>query len=285
MNALPSNTDTVIATVSKEDLVRVDIMPIEGHEGSVAVLALNRPDQLNAITWEMVGAFDRAISSVTADETTRAILVTGAGRAFSAGGDLKAYRALQRDPMGFPQFVADLHAAFSRLRMLPVPVIALINGVTAAGGLELALSCDIALIAQSARIGDCHLNFGQMGGGGILTLLPRLVGIARATELVLTGRLLSADEAAEWGLVSRVCADDHLMSAALELVGEIAAKSPLAVANAKYVMTSTWSDAVSVSAGLKLERERNAVYCLTSEDAPEGLEAFAAKRAPRFVGR
>jgi enoyl-CoA hydratase/carnithine racemase len=272
-------------TASEKAPVRLEINPIQDRKGSVAVLTLNRPDQLNSITWDMIEAFDRAISTAIAADDVRAILVTGAGRAFSAGGDLKAYRALQRDPVRFPQFLADLHSAFSRLRTLPVPVVALVNGVAVAGGLELALSCDIAMIAESATIGDCHLNFGQMGGGGVLTLLPRFVGLARATELVLSGRLLGADEALRWGLVTRVCSDDQLMPTALEFVGDIAAKSPLAVANAKYVMTSIWSEAASVNAGLKLESERNALYCLTSEDAPEGLEAFAAKRTPRFIGR
>lgn len=272
-------------TVSDDLPVRVEVNPIDGRKGSVATLTLNRPAQLNAITWDMVDAFDAAVGAALRADDLRAILVTGAGRAFSAGGDLKSYRLLQRDPERFPQFVAALHAAFGRLRTLPVPVVALINGVTAAGGLELALSCDIAMIARSARIGDCHLNFGQMGGGGVLTLLPRFVGIARATELMVSGRLLTADEALDWGLVSRVCPDDQLLPQAMELVGEIAAKSPLAVANAKYVMASIWSDAASVDAGLRLERERNAVYCLTSEDAPEGLAAFAEKRPPRFVGR
>lgn len=269
---------------SPDELVRVDVRPI-GEKGSVATLTLNRPDQLNAITWDMIRALDAAITSVARTKDVRAVLVTGAGRAFSAGGDLKAYRRLQRDPVGFPRFVAELHATFGRLRTLPVPVIAVINGVTAAGGLELALNCDIAMVAQSARIGDCHLNFGQMGGGGVLTLLPRFVGIARAAELVLSGRLLTAHEALEWGLVSRVVPDEQLTDAALGLVEEIARKSPLAVANAKYVMTSVWSESASIRAGLRLELERNAVYCLTSEDAPEGLAAFAERRDPEFLGR
>ena len=105
--------------------------------------------------------------------TVRVVFVTGAGRAFSAGGDLKSYQTLQRDPVRFPQFVKDLHRIFGRLRTLRVPAVALVNGVTVAGGLELMLNCDFALAARSARIGDGHLNFGQMGGGGVLTLLPR----------------------------------------------------------------------------------------------------------------
>ncbi|HEX3335224.1 MAG TPA: AMP-binding protein [Jatrophihabitans sp.] len=258
---------------------------IPGRAGLVGVITLNRPDQLNAISWDLVAAFDAAVTELDSDEAVRAIVVTGRGRAFSAGGDLKAYQQLQRDPTRFPQFIDDLHAAFSRLRGLRVPVIALINGVAAAGGLELLLSCDIALAAQSARIGDAHLNFGQMGGGGVLTLLPRIIGIAKAVELVMTGRFLSSAEAAECGLVARVVPDEQLFDEGMALVQSIAAKSPLAVANAKQVMNAIWSDSVSVSTGLRLERDRDALYCLTSEDAPEGLAAFAEKREPVFTGR
>lgn len=258
---------------------------IPESDGAIGIITLNRPDELNAINWEMVTAFDAAVTEATADTDIRTIFVTGSGSAFSAGGDLKSYVALQQDPEQFARFVGDLHATFSRLRTLKVPVIALVNGTTAAGGLELLMSCDIALATASARIGDAHLNFGQMGGGGVLTLLPRIVGIARAAELMMTGRLLSADEAAEWGLVNWVTPDGDLFKQGYALAAQVASKSPLAIANAKYVMNAVWSDALSVSAGLRLELERNVTYCVTSEDAREGLAAFAEKRPPRFVGR
>jgi enoyl-CoA hydratase/carnithine racemase len=253
-------------------------------EARAGLITLNRPEQLNPIDGAVLAELDAAVSTLAADAAVRALLITGAGRAFSAGGDLKAYLELQRDPVAFPAFVAELHRVFGRLREVPVPTIALVNGVTAAGGLELLLNCDIAIAARSAGIGDGHLNFGMMGGGGVLTLLPRVVGIARARELVLTGRYLGAEEAAAWGLVSRVVDDDALVEAGLELAASIAAKSALAVANAKEVMHAVWASGGSVDAGLRLERERNAFYCLTSHDAREGLEAFAAKRQPRFTG-
>jgi enoyl-CoA hydratase len=257
-----------------------------GRRSAVAgVLRLNRPDQLNPIDARVLQQLDDGLTELVDDRQVRAILITGAGRAFSAGGDLKAYVTLQRDPVRFPQFVSELHRVFGRLRALPVPVVALVNGVTAAGGLELLLNCDFAIAGVSARIGDGHPNFGQMGGGGVLTLLPRAIGRARATELMLSGRFLGAREALEWGLVSRVVADEDLLDAGLGFAGEVAEKSPLAVANAKQVMHEVWSDNGSVDAGLQYELARNAYYCLTSFDAPEGLAAFAEKRRPRFRGR
>jgi enoyl-CoA hydratase/carnithine racemase len=265
--------------------IRVERRPVGSEQASVAIIWLDRPDTLNAIDRAMLDTLDDTITEIDADATVRAVLVTGTGRAFSAGGDLKQYRTLQRDPVGFPKFVADLHATFGRLRTLRVPVIALVNGVTAAGGLELLLNCDFALMARSARVGDAHLNFGQMGGGGVLTLLPRAIGRARANELIFSGRFLGADEAVDWGLATRCVDDDELLTAGLDVGAAIAEKSPLAVANAKAVLHSVWADNVRVEVGLRVEREQNDRYCLTSYDAREGLEAFSEKRRPRFEGR
>jgi enoyl-CoA hydratase len=132
---------------------------------------------------------------------------------------------------------------------------------------------------------DGHLNFGQMGGGGVLTLLPRVIGLARASELIFSGRFLSADEAVAYGLAARVVDDESLIGEGLAFAEGVATKSPLAVANAKEVLQSLWAANGDLAAGLQFERERNAYYCLTSHDAPEGLAAFAEKRAPHFEGR
>lgn len=265
--------------------ILVDHVKLGRGKAVAAVLRLDRPDALNAIDWDMLRAIDSAMDAVEADAAVRCVLVTGTGRAFSAGGDLKGYVKLQQDPVGFPQFVADLHRVFARFRTSPLPVIALVNGVTAAGGLELLLNCDFTLVARSARIADGHLNFGQMGGGGVLTLLPRAIGREKAMELLLTGRFLSAEECVEWGLANRLVDDDRLLDEGIELARGIAAKSALAVANAKEVLHANWADRVPIDAGLRFELERDAFYCLTSYDAPEGLRAFAEKRAPRFKGR
>ena len=255
-----------------------------GGETVAAVIRLNRPGQLNPIDDEVLDRIDDHLDAIDTDPTVRAVLVTGNGRAFSAGGDLKKYVDLQRDPVAFPAFVGHLHRTFGRLRAMRVPVVALVNGVTAAGGLELILNCDFAIVGESAKVGDGHLNFGQMGGGGVLTLLPRAIGKARAIELLLSGRFLTAVETVDWGLASRCVPDADLLGAGLDFATEVAAKSPLAVANAKQVAHQLWSDNGSVDAGLRLELERDAYYCLTSHDAPEGLQAFSEKRPPKFTG-
>ena len=267
-----------------EPQVVVEHRPL-GRSANAAVVRLNRPEQLNPIDGDTLLELDAAIDGIVNDKKVRAVLITGNGRAFSAGGDLKKYIALQKDPVRFPEFVGLLHRVFGRFREIPVPVVALVNGVTAAGGLELILNCDFAYVASSARIGDGHLNFGQMGGGGVLTLLPRTIGRARAAELIFSGRFLTAEEAVEWGIASRVVADSELLDAGLAFAREVAEKSPLAIANAKQVMNGMWADNGSVEASLRFELERDVYYCLTSHDAPEGLTAFAEKRKPRFKGR
>jgi len=274
-----------VAQVADDDPVLVERLALGESDRVVAVIRLNRPAQLNPIDSETLGALDRILDGVEADPAVCTVLVTGNGRAFSAGGDLKGYRTLQQDRAAFATFVSELHRIFGRLQRLPVPAVALVNGVAVAGGLELILNCDFALVAESARIGDGHLNFGQMGGGGVLTLLPRAVGRAKAAELLFSGRLLSSAEAVEWGLASRVVPDADLLAAGLAFAAEVAVKSPLAVANAKDVMTTLWADNGRISDGLAVELERDVEYCLESHDAPEGLAAFAEKRAPRFEGR
>jgi enoyl-CoA hydratase/carnithine racemase len=274
-------TEADIVPSSPVEVQRVELDP----GGVAAIVALNRPEQLNAIDWATVGRLEEVLLELDADAAVRAVLVTGRGRAFSVGGDLKSYVALQADPVGFPAFLDDLHRTFQFISKMRKPVVALVNGVTVAGGLELVLSCDFAFAAESARISDGHLTYGQMGGGGVLTLLPRAIGPARARELVLSGRWLSAEEACAWGIVNRVVPDGELLAAGLEFATAAAERSPLAMANAKAVINEAWADGTGIEAGLRLERERNAYYCLTSEDAREGLLAFQEKRRPRFRGR
>ncbi|WP_345384346.1 enoyl-CoA hydratase/isomerase family protein [Pseudonocardia yuanmonensis] len=251
----------------------------------LALVTLDRPDEMNPLDHDAIRTLRAALADLDADPRVRAVAITGAGRAFSAGGDMKKYRTLQRDPIAFPVFLEDFHTLLTEVGAAATPVLALVNGVAVAGGIELLLSCDFAVAAESARIGDGHLPFGQMGGGGSLTLLPRVVGPSRARELVFTGRTLPAAEALEWGLVSRVVPDDDLRTAGIEIARGLAARSPLAVANAKRTLNASYWEGTAIGAGLRLERETAARYCLTSTDAHEGLAAFAEKRSPQFSGR
>ena len=191
---------------------------------------------------------------------------------------------MQKDETGFWSFLEDLHGLCNCMQFeVPKPVIALVNGVSAAGGTEVLLACDFAYAAQSARIGDAHLNFGQMGGGGVLTRLARAILPQYAREIMFSARFFSADECLRWGLVNRLVPDDELLKAALEFAELVAAKSPLAVKNMKLVsnkgLTMRFEDAIA------LESRVAHHYCLTSHDSNEGLLAFSEKRKPNFKGQ
>lgn len=274
------------ATDSREALSSVLVEQVEVDErGSLlGLVTLNRPEALNPLDWDTARELGRAFDELAETDAVRAVAVTGAGSAFSAGGDMKKYQSLQRDKDAFPRFLDDIHAVFARVSRYPKPYIALVNGVAVAGGIELILYCDYALAAESARIGDAHLPFGQMGGGGVLTMLPRVVGPTRARELIFSGRLLTAAEALDWGLVSNVVPDGELIEAGKAVAAEVAKKSPLAVANAKQVLNAAFWQGTGVEAGMQLEREVTKRYCITSDDAREGLAAFAEKRRPQFKG-
>jgi enoyl-CoA hydratase/carnithine racemase len=264
------------------DLERIDLN-LNGAQ--FGLVTLDRADEMNPLDWAAIRALTNAFDELAADGDVRVIGVTGRGKAFSAGGDMKKYRSLQRDPAEFPQFLTEFHELIETMAQHPKPYLALVNGTAVAGGLELILACDVAFAAKSARIGDAHQPFGQMGGGGVLTLLTHYVGPARARELLFTGTMLPADEALRYGLVTKTVPDDDLLAAGVEFAEEVARKSPLAIANAKRVANAVFWEGVAISQGLRVEREATMRYCLTSEDALIGLDAFAAKERPKFVGR
>ena len=252
---------------------------------ALGLITLDQPEKMNPIDTAVRREIRQALHELLDDAAVRVIAFTGRGRAFSAGGDMQGYLTLQRDSVAFPQFLADAQSLREELWMAPKPVVALVNGISVAGGTELILGCDFAFAAASASIGDAHLKFGQMGGGGVLALLPRAILPARARELMFSGDRLSAQEALDWGLVNRVVPDDELLEAGRRFTAKVALKSPLAIANVKRTMNHGFWHGTGVPQALRNELEVTARYCLTSEDAPEGLQAFAERRAPHFTGR
>lgn len=263
--------------------ILIDRLPLKVPDQYLGVITLNRPKEMNPIDWSTSRQLLAALESLSVDKTVRVIAITGAGKAFSAGGDLKGYLKLQRDEEGFMEFLHDAYRKNVFIEKCNKPVIALINGVCVAGGLELLLACDFAYAAESARIGDAHVNFGQVGGAGSNVRLPRRILPQRARELLFTGKLIAAKKALEWGLVNRVVPDGKLLDAALEFANILATKSPLGVRHIKHIcnkgLTMRFEDA------LCLEIQTVHHYCITSYDAREGLLAFNEKRKPKFKGK
>jgi enoyl-CoA hydratase len=246
--------------------------------GAVARLTLARPEKLNPLDWSTVKELRTAVAEIDRHAETSFVVVTGQGRSFSAGGDLEGYLHLYRHPDEFAAFLDDFHRMLTAIEASPKIYIAAVNGHCVAGGIELLLACDLAVAAETARIGDGHLNFGQLPGAGGSQRLPRAVGLLRAKHLMLTGELLTAAQAERIGLVSAVAAD--LEAEVARLIAGMAEKSRVGLAGAKHLANLTL--ALDLEAGLKAEIDYVHRYATTEPDATEGLVAFKEKRRPAF---
>ena len=247
----------------------------------VAVVTLNRPGRMNAVSRALAtGLFD-ALESLEADLAARVIVITGAGdRSFCAGADLKE-RATMPDAE-VRRFLESLGAALERIEEMGTPVIAAINGFALGGGLELALACDIRLASRTASLGLTEVRLGIIPGGGGTQRLPRIVGLARAKEMILTGRRVSAEEAERIGLTLETCEPDALLDRALAIGKEIAKGAPLAIAQAKFAVH--YGMQTDLRTGLAIERKAYETLISTT-DRVEALMAFREKRAPNFEGK
>ena len=261
--------------MSTSELVRV-----ERGAGGVVRVILTRPEVKNALSRALNLELARLAGELGADPAVRAVLLTGAGDAFSAGADLKERRGVPAAESG--PFIDAIAGAINGWADMPRATIALINGAAFGGGLELALACDFRLAADSAVMGLSEVRLGIMPGAGGTQRLARLLGTARAKELVLTGRRIDAARALAIGLVSRVVPTGDLDRAGQELADELAACAPLSVAMAKRAIDEGAD--LPMPEALALERRCYDVT-LMSEDRNEGLRAFAEKRPPRFSGR
>ena len=246
------------------------------QRGEIAVVTLNRPEALNALDTRLLGELETAFASLDA----RAVVLTGAGRAFCAGADLKERDAM--DETAWREHHAVLEGAFAAVRAQPAATIAAVEGYALAGGLELALSCDLVVAAAGAKLGLPEVTRGIIPGGGGTQLLPRLVGTSRAKELILTGSPIDAGTAERWGLVARVAEPGRALEVALELARDIAQNAPLAVRAAKRAI----DDGFGTRLGDGLRIELDAYWtCIPTADRQEGIRAFAEGRPPRFEGR
>ena len=256
------------------DGLRVDV------DGPVATLTLDRPEALNALTVAVKVALRRELERIAADRNVRAVILTGAGRAFCAGQDL-AERG-QPDAAPLDEELRERYNPIIRaLRSMGQPVIAAVNGVAAGAGASLAFACDLRIAAPEARF---VLAFGRIRlvpDSGATWLLPRLVGAARATEIALVGDPIPADEALRIGLVSRVVPADDLMAEARALADRVAAGAPLAIALTKGALERAWS--IDLKEALDGEAKLQGIAGASADHA-EGLAAFREKRPPQFTG-
>ncbi len=261
------------------------------REDGVAVLTLNDPERLNAMTEPMGAAIRDAVGALKDDVGVRAVVLTGAGRAFSAGGDLDMIEGMARagnaDPGGETRarnrdFMRRFYGLYLSVRELPQPTIAALHGPAIGAGFCVALACDIRLAAREAKLG---LNFTRLGihpGMAATWTLPRIVGPAHAAELIYSGRLIDGEEAARIGLANRALPREEVLPAALALAAEIAQAAPVAVRGAKRSLAKTASS--ELSAQLDQEAAEQAL-CYESADLLEGLAAARARREPKFSGR
>ena len=248
--------------------------------GRIAIVTVNRPDKLNALNIPTRREILRAFEQLKTDDEVRVVIITGAGpKSFIAGADINEFAGMtaikQRDVMKSGR-------AFDSVEDFPKPVIAMINGFALGGGCELAMSCDIRVASSNAKLGQPEIKLGIIPGGGGTQRLTRLVGEGKAMELILTGDMISADEAKQLGLVNHVFAPEELEAKTLELAHKIAELSPIAVAMAKASVKN--AARMNLREGLDSEIDLFAL-CFSSEDKEEGVRAFIEKRKAEFKGR
>jgi enoyl-CoA hydratase len=255
---------------------------VERPEPEVALVTMNRPDRLNALTLEMVHDLSAALDQLDDDRTCRAVVITGAGRGFCAGHDLADLEGEMDVPGGM-----DVQAAFAnltvRITALSQPVIAAVNGPAAGGGLAIALGADTRVCSTSARFNAAFVRIGLSGCDvGVSYLLPRLISPTVAFEMMLTGRLIDADEALRVGLVGRVVPDGEVVDAAMAIAADICRNTPFGVRMTKQVMWANL-DAAGLRQAIELEN-RTQILCTQAPDFHEALRAFAERRPAKFSG-
>lgn len=250
-------------------------------DNAIAILTVNRPEAFNAINLEMAQELRSQLLSLGADGQVRAIIITGQGSAFCAGGDLKWVLAHPHGPgSAFRELAGQVHVAMLEIRRIGKPVIAAINGVAAGGGFSLALACDFRIMSREATLRQSFTSSGLSIDGGGTFMLPRLVGPARALEIAALDESIGAERALAWGLVNRVVEREQVERAARELAASVARRSLNSFAWSKKLLNESFETSLEA----QMERERDAIAaCAEHPEGHEGLHAFQEKRKPKFA--
>ncbi|MHC2993656.1 enoyl-CoA hydratase [Pontibacter sp. HJ8] len=244
----------------------------------VALIQLNRPKELNALNLQLMGELRDALKQLDEDDAVRTIIITGNERAFAAGADIKQMAGKTAiDMLNVDQF-----STWDQIRKTKKPIIAAVSGFALGGGCELAMTCDMIIASETAMFGQPEIKIGVMPGAGGTQRLTKAIGKAKAMEMVLTGKFMSADEAEKQGLINRVVPVELYLEEAFRLAADIAQMSPVAARLAKESVNRSFE--TQLDEGLHFER-KNFYLCFASEDQTEGMNAFVEKRKPEFKGR
>ena len=248
--------------------------------GGIAVITLNRPNALNALSTSVMHALDSVLDQIEADRALRAVIVTAQGRAFSAGGDLLEFNSqLQSDPRKLIETLAYNQRVFAKLEALPVPVIGAVNGTAVAGGLELLLCCDVLIASEDAKFGDGHAKYGVVPAGGATVRLFRKIPVNRAMQLFFSASLFSARELSQWGLIDEVVPAPQLLPRAKDIALQFSRQSPEVLAQIKGLARAAFN--ANAYDGFQAELDAFTRH-IGGKDLAEGLAAFRDKRQPQY---
>ncbi|MFH0960363.1 MAG: enoyl-CoA hydratase-related protein [Pseudomonadota bacterium] len=255
---------------------------LKESRNGVSILTINRPNALNCFDMSLLKTFRATIEELTFDRTVKVVVITGSTEgknAFSTGADLKERAGMTPDQVRL--YIQTIRDLFTSVEELPKPVVAAVNGYAFGGGLELALACDIRIASKTAIVGLTETSLAVIPGAGGTQRLPRVIGVARAKEMIFRARRISAQDGMDYGLFLEVTEPENLLKRSLEIANEVAQNGPIALAQAKYAINK--GTEVSLPVGLAIESNAYAIT-IPTKDRTEGLTAFREKRKPQYTG-